>query len=67
MVLDQHDIPNFVVRIESTRSVGGDEMADSNEFHDSNGHRAFPKGISFIVVKASLHTDHGDVLQVAEN
>ena len=55
VILQDHNIAHFEVRVESTRRVGGDQHFNAAELHDSDGHRYFGQSITFIGVKSALH------------
>lgn len=57
MILDDHNIANIVVRINTTGSVRDDEELDTKESHHAGRHDNFIHFVTLVVVEASAHAN----------
>ena len=63
VVVDDHDISHFKSRIHSPSSVGYNQTLDAKKFHYPDGKSHLLHGVSFVVVKPTLHNQHPCIAQ----
>ena len=59
VVLNDHDIPNVVVLVETSGSISNDKEFDAEEAHDSDGENDTLHRVALVEVEAAAHT-HGE-------
>src|SRR5439155_4436344 len=55
VVVDDHDVTEFVLRIHPAGRVGHDERVGSERFHHADRKRDLLQGVAFVEMEAAFH------------
>jgi len=65
VVADDHQVADAEGGVDAAGCIGDEEVFDAEAFHHAHGEGHFRHRISFVIVKPSLHGEHGDAAERA--